>query len=688
MQAYRSCSATCLFAAALLLLAGPGIWAGGQEDGPAADSGAAPAAAAEMAASVELPRAGQAHYNLSDYEALTGRTLTFKEAPLLAARVQAGELPPVDQRLPDEPVVVIPFAELGKYGGSLTIPSMSAASWWPASQATPEYPMTRDMRWPDTLLPGMAEAWGMSEDGKTFTLTFRKGLKWSDGEPFSADDVLFWWEDYILDEEVTPTIPKYWEPQGHEMEVSKVDDMTVQFQFAVPYTTVQFYFSQWANKGMQSHSFLPRHALTRFHIKYNEDANQLAKDEGFDSWSQLFQNRARYSRDSPTFPEIPYLGPWILKNVRMDGVSWERNPYYFKVDPEGNQLPYIDELRSIWVTDVETLKIRALAGDFDYVPWGMSTSDVPVLTESAEQSDFRIIMPPGVYAAECGIFINQTYDLQDPAIAEVLRNRNFKQALSLAMNRAEINEVVAFGLADPVQATTYPKNSFYQERWAQSYVEYDPERANQLLDEMGMDQRDGDGFRLLPNGEPFTLVAEFPVQVAVLTKTGELLKEYWDNVGIRTLVKSPQWSAMSQRIGTGEFMIITWPIDGVDALSSRIDPNPIDPLRPGWTMPLWWSWWRTEGEEGLEPPAEIQELFALAERKPFVDDEEFTRDIANVMMDFQAEDLSPLGTIAYMRYPTVVKNKLGNVDALTVYGFSHASDGTKSHRPEVMFWKE
>ena len=200
----------------------------------------APAAAAEMAASVELPRAGQAHYNLSDYEALTGRTLTFKEAPLLAARVQAGELPPVDQRLPEEPVVVIPFAELGKYGGSLTIPSMSAASWWPASQATPEYPMTRDMRWPNVLLPGMAEAWGMSEDGKTFTLTFRKGLKWSDGEPFSSDDVLFWWEDYILNQEVTPTIPKYWEPQGHVMEVSKVDDVTVQFQFAVPYTTVQF----------------------------------------------------------------------------------------------------------------------------------------------------------------------------------------------------------------------------------------------------------------------------------------------------------------------------------------------------------------------------------------------------------------------------------------------------------------
>ena len=686
MRRYRSYTATCVFAAALLLV-GPGIWAGGQEDSAAADSGAAPAAAEAMA-SVELPRAGQAHYNLSDYEALTGRTLTFKEAPSLAARVQAGELPPVDERLPDEPVVVVPFAELGRYGGSLTIPSMSAASWWPASQATPEYPMTRDMRWPNNLLPGMAESWGMSEDGKTFTLTFRKGLKWSDGEPFSADDVVFWWEDYILNEEVTPTIPKYWEPQGQIMEVSKVDDLTVQFRFGVPYTTVQFYFSQWANKGMQSFTFLPRHALTKFHIKYNEDAGKLAKDEGFDSWSQLFYNRARYTRDSPTFPDVPYMGPWVLKNVRMDGVSWQRNPYYFKVDIEGNQLPYIDELRSIWVTDVETLKIRALAGDFDYVPWGMSTSDVPGLTESAEQSDFRIIMTPGVYAAECGIFINQTYDQQDPAIAEVLRNRNFKQALSLAMNRAEINEVVAFGLAEPVQATTYPKNSFYQERWAQSYVEYDPERANQLLDEMGMDQRDGEGFRLLPGGEPFTLVAEFPVQVAVLTKTGELLKEYWDKVGIRTLVKSPQWSAMSQRIGTGEFMVITWPIDGVDALSSRIDPNPIDPLRPGWTMPLWWSWWRTEGEEGLEPPEEIKELFALAERKPFVDDEEFTRDIANVMMDFQAEDLSTIGTIAYMRYPTVVKNKLGNVDALTVYGFSHASDGTKSHRPEVMFWKE
>ena len=213
MRRYRSCPATCLFAAALLLLAGPGIWAGGQEDSSAVDSGAAPAAAAEMAASVELPRAGQAHYNLSDYEALTGRTLTFKEAPLLAARVQAGELPPVDQRLPEEPVVVIPFAELGKYGGSLTIPSMSAASWWPASQATPEYPMTRDMRWPNTLLPGMARH-GACRRMARLHPDLPQGPQVVGRRTLQRRRRAVWWEDYILNEEVTPTIPRYWEPRA------------------------------------------------------------------------------------------------------------------------------------------------------------------------------------------------------------------------------------------------------------------------------------------------------------------------------------------------------------------------------------------------------------------------------------------------------------------------------------------
>ena len=641
-----------------------------------------------LATAGELPREGQVHYNLSDYERLTGKKLSFNEAPMLAARVKAGELPPLKDRLPEEPVVVVPFEEVGRYGGSLTMHSQSPASLWPASSATPEYPMTRDMRWPDTLLPGMAKEWKISDDGKTFTLTFRKGLRWSDGQPFTTEDVIFWWEDYMLNKEVTPKIPINWEPEGKLMRVEKVDDLTVKFHFDVSYNAVKFYFSQWANQGMQSKTFLPKHALTKFHIKYNKDANELAQKEGFEGWSKLFQNKALYHRDSPAHTDIPYMGPWVLKRVRTDGVTWERNPYYFKVDTEGNQLPYIDELRSIWITDQETLKIRTLAGDFDYVPWGMSTSDVPALTDSAEQSDYRIIMTPGVMASETALYINQTYDNEDPEFAEVLRNRNFKKALSLAINRDEINEVVALGLAEPLQATTHPNNSFYQEKWGKAFAEYDPQRANKFLDEMGLTRRDREGFRLLPNGKPLTLVAEFPIQNAVLVKTGELVKEYWDAIGLRTLNKTPQWSAMAARLGTAEFMIAAWPIAGVDALTARIQPYPINPLSPWWTMALWWSWWSTKGEEGMEPPEDVKQLFALSETKPFVSDEEFINKIGTPTMDYVAKDLSTIGTIGYMKYPTVVKNKLGNVDAITVYGYSAAGDGSKTHRLEVFFWKE
>ena len=484
---------------------------------------------------VAMPIEGVPHYNMSEYERLTGQKLSFSQSPILDARVAAGELPPVEQRLPDDPVVIIPFEEIGRYGGSVTVPGMSPASWWPASQAMPEYPIVRDFRWPSTLLPGMASEWGMSNGGKTFTMTFRKGLKWSDGVPFTSDDIIFWWEDYILEEEVNPTVPTYWEPQGSQMRVKKIDDYTVQYDFDVPYNTVVYYFCQWANKGMQSLTFLPKHALEKYHIKYNKDADKLADDEGYENWSQLYKERARFHRDSPTTTDIPFLGPWILQRVRMDGVTWERNPYYYKVDALGNQLPYIDEYRSIFFTDTETLKMRALSGDYDYLPWGMSVSDVPVLTESADREGFRIIMTPGVYASECGLFINQNYDHHDPDIAEILRNRKFKQALSLAIDRDEVNEVVAFQMARPIQATTYPANDVYQEKFAQAYAEFDPERANALLDEIGMSARDGDGFRLLPNGKPLTVIAEFAVQVAVLVKTGELIKEYWDAVGVKNI---------------------------------------------------------------------------------------------------------------------------------------------------------
>ena len=666
-----------------MLGAAMSVMAGGQPEAPPERTAVGP----EPTELLPLPVARQAHYNMSDYGRVSGTRISeFSEAPMLAERVRRGELPRVEQRLPSDPVVVVPFREVGRHGGTITLPAMNPNSLWPASQGTTEYFFTRDMRYPDVLLPSIATGYEFNDDDTVLTIRLREGLKWSDGAPFSADDVIFWWEDYILNRDVMPTMPPKWTPGGEPMTVEKIDQHTVRYSFAIPYPTVIFYFAQWANQGMQSQVFLPRHILENLHIEYNNDADALAQENGFDHWWELFIDRATFARDYRQFPDMAYMGPWIPRTVTEHGVTWERNPYYFKIDIEGNQLPYIDVYRGLYYDNFDLLRTRAIAGDYDYVPFGLSTGDMPVLADSSARGNYHTIEMPGVYGAECGIFVNNNY-VGDADEAAILAHRNFKQALSLAINRDELNEVIAFGQAVVTQAAIDPNAVWFRQRWADAYVDYDPERANQLLDDMGMNRRDREGFRLMPNGRPFTLTPEFPMTPAAIARSAELIKEYWDAIGIRTNMRLVDYGTMGTRITAGEVHISAWPLDGVDAIGTRLESGVLNPFRPSWTFPLYYRWVLTQGGAGVEPPAKMKEYIQFTLEKPYVSDERFDRMIIEIL-DWAAEDMSTIGTIGYMPMPVLVRNGLGNVDAITVFGFSHPADGTKSHRPEVFFWRE
>lgn len=635
---------------------------------------------------LKLPKEAQVHYNLDDYEDYTGKTIsTFKESPAMAEMVSKGELPTVEKRLPQEPVVVVPYYEVGKYGGTITLPAMDPNSLWPASQGTTEYFFTRDMRYPAELLPSIATGYQFSNDNKTLTITFREGMKWSDGHSFTADDIIFWWNDYILNKELTPSIPSHWKPGGVPMKVTKVDNYTVQYDFSIPYPTVIYFFCQWANNGYQSEVFLPKHAFEKYHIKYNKDADELAKENGFNEWWELFLEKSEFHRDSKQFLDVPYMGPWIPKTITQNGVTWERNPYYFKVDIEGNQLPYIDEYKGVYYNNFETLKVMAISGDFDYVPFGLAISDMPVISENRKMGNYYTIETPGVYGSECAIFVNNNYT-GNPEEAEILRNPNFKQALSLALNRKEMNDIIAYGKAVVTQAAIDRNAPWFKEEWARAYADYDVDLANQLLDEMGMDDRDREGYRLTPSGKRFTLSPEFPSSPATVAKSAELVDEYWKAIGIRTNMKSIDYATMEPRINAGELMISAWPLDGVDAVTVRLESTTLNPFRPDWTMPLWFSWVRSDGETGEEPPQPQKDYIQWVLGKPYVTDNEFSQKIEEIL-DWSAEDCSTIGTFAYMPMPTLVRNGLGNVDAVNVFGFSHPADGTKSHRPETFFWK-
>jgi len=621
-----------------------------------------------------------------EYEKVTGKHIDkFNEAPMLKVKVAAGELPPVEERLPQEPVVVQPVDKVGRYGGRLVMPMLSPSAWFPASQIMYELGFVRTVYSELELIPNIFTSYEFSPDGKVLTLHIRKGIKWSDGVPFTADDLLFQWYDVMTNKEITPVMWKEWKPVT---KVEKVDDYTVSYYFNKPYWTAIYLFSQVGTWGGQGTIFRPKHALTKYHIKYNPDAEKLAKEAGYDHWWQLFNYWASFAsmRDARCHPDIPTLGPWQIKELKPDGALWERNPYYFKVDVEGNQLPYIDEVRGIHFSNMDTLMMRTLSGDYDFVNWGPTTSDYRVIKENEEKGGYVSWLAPGDFPCEAPIYVQQNYK-PDPVIAELLRNKKFKHALSLAINRDELNEVVAFGQAIPCQATCEKNCSFYKEEWSKAYAEYNPEKANKILDEIGLDKRDSEGYRLKPDGKPLTLIMDFPIQLGALIKTGELVREYWEAIGLRTVFKTEDWTFVNQRNAAGENMFHSWPIDGANEVLFDRGEGALSVLRFGDTCPFWNRWYQSGGVEGEEPPEELKRLLLKNAEAPFLPKEERNK-IFEEIMEFQAENLFSIGTIGYMRAPLVRKKGLCNVDENAWQGIPHAWGGGKYFFAEQFFWEK
>lgn len=536
--------------------------------------------------------------------------LAFQEAPMLAEQVANGSLPALEERLPEEPMVIETLDSIGTYGGTLRRAILGGGDQHNIVRVIANENLVRwSADWSE-VKPNIAESYTVSDDATTFTFKLREGMKWSDGEPFTVDDILFWYEVF-MDERLTPSKhPNFVGPSG-PVAVTKIDDLTVEFKFGEPnglfIQNLAYGFGYFVVN-------YPRHYLEQFHIDHNPDVQALVDAEpAATDWVQLFNLKAA-PMDTPIFwqnVDRPTLHPWHLTNAygSSQRVIAERNPYYWKVDAEGNQLPYIDQVTWDQVEDPEAILLKAFNGEIDYMTRHIGRpANLSVLTDNKERGQYDFHRVGDITASQAALIFN--FNNADPVKQEIVQNLDFRRAVSHAVDRQEILDLVYLGVGRAVPTSPHPISPLFEEEWAEEHAAFDPDLANELLDGMGLDQRDGEGFRLGPDGNRLTfvfLVADvFGFQYPDVM---ELVAEYARDVGLDFQIRATDRSRLTEIVNAGghDAYIMNCPGGLNDAYT-----NP-DCWLPRGQVIMWapeWAKWGVDATTGEEPPENIKALFA------------------------------------------------------------------------------
>jgi len=536
--------------------------------------------------------------------------------------------------------------------------------------------------------PGVWKGWEYNEDGTSITFFFREGMKYSDGVPFTTDDLRFWWEDLCLDEDFGDiSIPGWGYLKGELMTVDFIDDYTIRFTFAYPNWILPYTLAQgfWVWEPLMT----PRHYLEQFHPKYNPEM------EG--DYTLLGEMRLWHHN-----PDHPVLFAWRPVEYEA-GVRLvvERNPYYWKVDTAGNQLPYIDRIVSEEVADAEVRLLKYLAGEID-ASWrtgSYTPMDIPVLLEAAEATGLRWMS--GWVAGEANfrsLWPNQDY-APDEYIRDLLRDKNFRQGLSHAYDRDHINDVMCLGMGTPTAGTmASPEAIHFQstegkaiyEEWRTAYIEYDVALANQLLDAAGLDARDpATGFRLRADtGEVFELLVDAAAPVTV--EGGVLLglsEKYFEDVGIMTTLNIIPAAELNHRFEEGLYHLRLWDGPGAEIDLFTYPENVFVTGLYTRCFPLQGRWFATGGAEGWEPGPVAQALYDLyvaALAEPDMEKRHIcVHDAVRIHID---EGPFYIGTVLGLPLPVFVKENFRNVPDYGVLA-AWAPGAPGATNPEQFFFK-
>lgn len=520
------------------------------------------------------------------------------------------------------------------------------------------------------------------QEGRVFTLTLRKGHRWSDGHPFTSEDFRFFWEDVAQNKGLSPTGPQIQlVPDGELPTVEYPDELTVRYTWSKPNP----FFLPALASSTQLFIYRPAHYLRRFHEKYvePEKLQQLVAETRSRDWVQLFLRKDRL--DNYDNPEMPTLQPWMLTTAPpAERFVAVRNPHFHRVDARGQQLPYIDRV-VLQVVDGKLVPIKTGAGETDLQARHIAFKDYTFLKESEARSGLATLLWQEARAAHLALYPNM--NANDPVWRALFRDLRFRQALSLAVDRDAINQFLYFGLAYPANNTILPQSPLWLDELGTHCVAYDPEAANRLLDEAGLGKRNGEGLRLLPDGRPMELVVETAGEDTEQSDVLELVRDQWQQIGFRIHTKPSEREVLDNRIFSGDaLMTIFFGIDnGVP--TATLPPSMYAPTsqgdQPQW--PKWAQFYETKGAAGEAPDLpEAKRLMELYnEWRHATDEAEQTR-IWQEMLKLYASQCYTIGLVAGVQQPIAARKTLRNLPAEAIFNWDpHAQFGI--YLPDT-FW--
>lgn len=595
-----------------------------------------------------------------------------QEAPILAEQVAAGTLPALAERLPTNPRVVTPEQSIGKYGGTWRSSLAGGGDHiWLLRINTHETLVSWDRAWSGAIIPNVAESFEANEDANIYSFTLREGMKWSDGADFGVDDIRFYFEDVASNSDLLTNVTRSLFPGGKLPAFEQTGPNSFSLAFDQPHGLFPIALST-PDGGQLVVS--PKHYCSQFHADYNSDADQMAKDAGLSNWSELYLQKCYFtptSRDFYLNAERPTLSAWAMETAytgETQQVNFVRNPYYWRVDTDGNQLPYIDRHQVTVNNDKETVVLSALNGELDFQDRHINAvTNRGLFLDGSEEGNYRLVNQ-SVVSNTSMLALNLT--TPNALLNDVFNRKDFRIGLSHAIDRGSIIEALNFGLGEPAQAAPAKNTPFYNEQLEKQYTEYDLEKAETAMLKAGLTRDDG-GFWSL-DGERITFACSIANNFFDLVPTAELVINYWQDMGVDARLNSVDRTNFYDQRDQNTLDCGTWTMmaTGPDVV---VDPRILIPTYEEAIWGIGWANWYTESEGAVEPPAAVKKALDLYSQVATSGSEETRNALMSEITDIAAEEFWVMGISTMAPSYIVVNDDMRNVPEPSVAGWNYLS---------------